>query len=122
MRRKAKADGGLTAAGLEYLATQRDIWAERRNSGMKLIPKDKGPGYYSIWLGEPGTPDICGLLRHPTGRRSLFFGIETKTPRGKLRVAQKEWHAKAELWGVPVCTARSLRDIIDFVAYLRGMQ
>lgn len=117
MRSRRKVDDGLTEKTLMYLATQKDIWAERRNSGSKLIPK-KGGGFYKIWLGEPGTPDICG--RMVTNSWPLPFGIETKAPTGKLRAAQKRWHDRAFKSGMPVLVARSLQDVVDFVAWLRG--
>lgn len=119
MKRRAKADGGLTSAVLEYLATQDDVWAERRNSGSVMWPSPRGK-LYNIWLGEPGTPDICALLFKPRAR-ALYFGIETKALKGKARVTQLEWRELAKRWGVPVLETRSLHDVVDFVAYLRGV-
>ena len=129
---RRKADDGLTDKTLTYLATQHDVWAERRNSGSKLIPK-KGGGFYRIHLGEPGTPDVCGLIRVP--QRSvetqyesfritmpaalIYFGIETKCKGGKLNPAQRRFHEKAAKWGMPVCTVETLDDVKLFLEGLR---
>lgn len=123
---RRKADDGLTEKTLAYLATQHDVWAERRNSGSKLIPK-KGGGFYSIFLGAPGTPDVCLLLRRV--RRdsagglidvTLFYaGIETKCKGGKLNPNQRKFHEKAAKWGMPICTVETLDDVKLFLEGLR---
>lgn len=123
--KRRKVDDGLTEKTLAYLATQQDIWAERRNSGSKLIPK-KGGGFYKIWLGEPGTPDVCGLLFMRYQRdgiridvRPTYFGIETKCKGGKLNPTQRRFHEKAAKWGMPCVTVESLQDVIQFIEELR---
>ncbi len=119
MRKRAKADGGLTSAALEFLATCPDIWAERRNSG-SILQVTPGGGRYMIYLGEDGTPDICGTVyKQPF---PIYFGIETKARKGKMRKSQLLWKANAKRWGIPYCEARSLSDVQDFVNYLRGLQ
>lgn len=121
MRKRSKADGGLTAAALEYLATCRSfVKAERRNAGELLVPK-KGGGFYKVFLGEEGTPDITGYV-FGNHRMAVPFGIETKARRGKLRQAQIEWKEWANACGVPYCEARSISDVRDFVNYLKGIQ
>lgn len=123
MRRKA--DDGLTGKALAYLKLVPDIWADRRNSGSIIQVTPKG-GRYSIYLGEPGTPDITGYLAAPPKVRvvttAIPFGIETKSLTGKLREAQLRWRDRATYFGVPWCEARTLQDVKDFVAYLRGLQ
>lgn len=114
--KRAKADGGLVEKTLAYLATCSDVWAERRNSGSKIV--SDGEKHWRIWLGEPGTPDICGQLR--TGCWPIYFGIECKAPKGAVRVSQQRFHAKAGVWGMPILVARNLTDVQDFVAWLRG--
>ena len=130
---RRKADDGLTDKTLTYLATQHDVWAERRNSGhvVQLAP---GGGRYKIWLGEPGTPDVCGLLmskkRFVEGVANpqhmgliscqlIYFGIETKCKGGKLNPAQRKFHEKAAKWGMPVCTVETLDDVKLFLEGLR---
>lgn len=114
---RRKADEGLTEKTLMYLATQHDVWAERRNSGSKLVPK-KGGGFYKIELGEPGTPDVCGLLR-VAFESPIYFGIETKCKGGKLNANQIRFHEKAAKWGIPICTAETLQDVKRFLEGLR---
>lgn len=124
---RRKVDDGLTEKTLMYLATQHDVWAERRNSGSKLVPK-KGGGFYSIHLGEPGTPDVCGLIQkggrcslppHALLEMPIYFGIETKCKGGKLNANQRRFHEKAAKWGMPICTAESLEDVKRFLEGLR---
>lgn len=127
---RRKADDGLTEKTLAYLATQHDVWAERRNSGSKLIPKEGG-GFYRIHLGEPGTPDICLLIRLPRQHYSMlkgeyetthvlvYAGIETKCKGGKLNPAQRKFHEKAAKWGMPCCTVETLEDVKLFLEGLR---
>lgn len=123
-KQRRKADDGLTEKTLTYLATQKDVWAERRNSGSKLIPK-KGGGFYRIWLGEPGTPDVCGQIqtysdRPDRGYKALiYFGIETKCKGGKLNPTQRRFHEKAAKWGMPCVTVETLDDVISFIEGLR---
>ena len=104
------ADGGLTTKALQYLASCKDIWAERRNSGK--VGK--------VFLGEPGTPDITGYIKR-AGRFALPFGIETKAEAGKLNDNQIKWHAKASNFGFPVFTCRTLSEVIQAIQELRMM-
>jgi hypothetical protein len=113
---RAKPDGGLTKPVLEYLATQRDVWAERRNSGGQLV-KNKDGSYRSILLGEPGTPDITGYLR--TVACAVPFAIELKSTTGKLNDHQIAWHGKAHDFGLPVATCRSIGEAKAFIERLR---
>lgn len=133
--RRSKPDAGLTPAVLDYLATQRDVWAERRNSGGQLV-KNRDGSYRSIALGEPGTPDVTGYLRHDRSlleqtivnsepmlgawpSYALPFAIELKSKTGRLNPKQQAWHAKAERFGVAVCVARSIGDVKAFLGRLR---
>jgi hypothetical protein len=129
-KKPRKIDDGLTEKTLEYLATQKDVWAERRNSGSMMVPK-KGQGFYKIWLGEPGTPDVCLLIRvartrlngitssWETRHETIYAGIETKCLGGKLNENQQRFHAKAAKWGMPICVAESLHDVQEFINNLR---
>lgn len=121
---RRKADDGLTEKVLAYLATQHDVWAERRNSG-HIIQMTPGGGRYKIWMGEPGTPDVCGLIQtrieamDGTYSTLTYFGIETKCRGGKLNPAQRRFHEKAAKWGMPVCTVETLEDVKLFLEGLR---
>ena len=65
-------------------------------------------------LAPPGTPDIIGWIR--TGpNRGKMLGIEVKTPKGKARPAQLEWHANAMADGVVCGFARSVDEAIAIV-------
>lgn len=109
-----RADDGLTTKALEYIAHCPDIWAERRNSGS--VPTRGG----YVTLSEAGTPDICGVIKR-AGRYGLYFGIETKAPKGKLNEEQVKWHAKANNWGFPVFTCKNMSEVIAAIRALREM-
>ena len=110
----SRADGGLTTKALQYLASCKDIWAERCNSGK--VPTKGG----WVELGEPGTPDIRGYIKR-AGRFALPFGIETKTPATELNDNQIKWHARASDFGFPVFTCRTLSEVIQAIQELRMM-
>lgn len=86
---------------------------------------ERGPGaFYAGWrsilyrnrltfgLGE-GSPDLVG---HKLGG---FFGIELKSERGRMRPAQIKWHLIERAKGVPLITARTVGDCVDFVKGLK---
>lgn len=118
-RVRKKQDDGMVEKTLAYLATQKDVWAERRNSGAQLVRNRDGSSR-RIMLGEPGTPDVTGYLFR-SGKPPLPFGIECKSAKGKLNPDQKTWHAKANAFGIPTCVARELRQAVGFIDMLRGM-
>lgn len=111
-KKRRKADDGMVGKTLEYLATQQDVYAERRNSGSVKI------GTCLIKLGEAGTLDVSGyLMRAPF---AVPFEIEAKSSKGELRKSQKKRMAMLDRLGVPYCTAKSLADVVQFLARLRG--
>jgi hypothetical protein len=118
-RERARADGGLVPAILNFCATQQDIWAWRANSGTLPIANRDGTTRY-FQSGEPGTPDILGVLRART--RTIFFGIEAKRLGigKKRRDTQLIWHTKASLFGVPVLTVDSISEVDRFFRSLRA--
>lgn len=80
------------------------------NAGTILLPGRCFRG------NPPGTPDVVGVLpiRVWGRRRPLFFGVETKRPKGgQLEQSQIEWRDKMReagvLWGV----ARSAQEAVD---------
>ena len=103
----AISEADLLRAALSWLNAHPCIWAERRNSGMRG----------RVRMGAPGTPDITGyvMARAAKTRHAVPFGIECKAAKGRREVSQKAWHARAGVWGVPVCYARSLGDVRAFV-------
>lgn len=118
-RVKKKQDDGMVEKTLTYLATQRDVWAERRNSGEQIVTNRDGT-QRRIKLSEPGTPDVTGYLFR-AGKPAIPFGIEGKAARGVLNPDQKRWHARANAFGVPTCVARELRQVVGFLDMLRGL-
>lgn len=59
-------------------------------------------------LGE-GSPDLVGH------KRGKFFGIELKSKTGRMRASQTKWHRIERAKGVPLITARTVGDCVDFV-------
>jgi len=73
-----------------------------------LFTKGRTGKTHGIKVGEAGWPDIEGITQ--TGR---YFGIEVKTPKGKLTPIQQEIGQRIiksnGIWFV----ARSLDDVIE---------
>lgn len=119
-RATPKGETLLTKAVLDYLNSQRDVWAERRNSGSRPL-QAKGVERY-VKLGVAGTPDITGYVRRgqcSQSFRALPFGIEVKRPGQKLNANQKAWHAKAGEFGIPVAVCTSISEARAFIERLR---
>lgn len=112
-KKRKKQDGGMVAKTLEFLATQQDIYAERRNSGSIKV------GERLIKLGEAGTFDITGymLLR---GQYAIPFEIECKSSTGELRKSQRKRIEMLNKLNVPYAMVRTLSDVLMFVDGLRG--
>jgi hypothetical protein len=117
---RARADGGLVPHILRFCATQRDVWAWRANSGVLPLANADGSTRY-VQGGEPGTPDVLGVLLTRAGR-SIFFGVEAKRQGigKKRRDSQIAWHAKALTFGVPVITVDSISEVDRFFRRLRA--
>lgn len=58
-----------------------------------------------------GSPDLLGILR--TGTPGRLFGLETKTPVGRLSENQKRWHRVARAAGAFVAVARSEAEALE---------
>jgi len=80
--------------------TQAGFWVERCNSGK--VPTRNG--FFSGM--SAGTPDT--LILAP-----IYGWLETKTPTGKLRPAQVEWHRKAARHGIRVGVVTSVREAVE---------
>jgi len=102
----ATKESGIVRAILEYL-TLRGYVCKRNNSGM-MFTKGQTGKTRGIKIGDAGWADIEGIT--PNGR---YFGIEVKTPKGKLTPIQEEVGTKIirsnGIWFV----ARSVQDVID---------
>ena len=90
----------VQSACLEYLAV-RGIFAWRNNSGAI-----KGPSGHLVRFGQPGSPDILGIIKG----RALC--IECKASDGRLRPDQRLWLEQAREAGAIVIVARSVEDVI----------
>ena len=62
-----------------------------------------------------GVPDITILF---PSAKALF--VELKAPKGTLQPSQKEWRDKLQAYGFAWGEARSLDDLIELVAKVRG--
>lgn len=78
----------------------------RSNTGGAMLA-GKGGRPRPVRFGEPGAPDIMGIL-HPSGR---FIGIEVKRPGGKLTAHQQLWHEAARAAGALMIVASSVEDL-----------
>jgi len=95
----------------------KGAWAWRANSGALVIGTGKARRF--VKQGEPGTPDILGVLTqehclvHP--RVGVLFGLEVKTAKGKQSESQRAWQVKAEKHGVLYAVVRSVSDALGAV-------
>jgi hypothetical protein len=69
-------------------------------------PSENYRAHGRAFIGEPGMPDITGML--PGGR---FLGIEVKTATGKQSDNQKAFQARCDKEGGLYILARSLDDV-----------
>lgn len=109
--RRAKPDGGLAQAVIEYL-TVHGIRAYRMNSGSIRIPADdvKGTKERLFKATFKGCPDVMALI--PS------YGtvwIEAKGPRGNLRPDQVEFRNACLAAGVPHVVCRTLDDLDPYL-------
>lgn len=111
-KKRRKADDGMVAKTLQYLATQEGFVAERRNSGSIKV------GERLIKLGEAGTFDVTGYYTPPRGF-AVPFEIEAKSSTGKPRPSQRKRGEKLTTARVPHCYVRTLVDVQEFVRWLR---
>lgn len=81
--------------------TTAGFHVERVNSGK--VPTRNG--YFTG--ASAGTPDTVVV--------SPYGWLETKTPEGKLRPKQREWHEKARRDGVRVAVVLTVRDALAVV-------
>lgn len=113
-KKRRKADAGMVGKTLEYLATQPDFIAERRNSGSIKV------GEHLIKLGEAGTFDVTGYYTPAVGV-AVPFEIEAKSSTGKPRASQVKRSVLLTKARVPHVFVRSLDDVQRFVAEMRTM-
>jgi hypothetical protein len=60
-----------------------------------------------------GFPDLCGITAS-----GLFWAVELKTDKGKLRDAQALWLAKLERSGALVRVVRNIGEMAALISYL----
>jgi len=94
-------ESDLVKSCLEWLAYKK-IWAWRNNSG--AFKTERG-GFYR--MGLLGSADIFAILP-PNG---TFVGIECKTGKNKLSLAQFEFGEKLMKAGGRYLVIRSLEDL-----------
>lgn len=75
----------------------------------------KVDGRWVNFTAIKGFPDLLCFLAEP--RRT--FGIEVKTPRGRLSEDQRRCHALLESHGVPCFVAKSVEDAVQALDAVR---
>ena len=98
------SESDLVRATLDALA-KLGFWAWRTNSGVAV-----GASGARVKLAPPGTPDILGVTSD--GR---LFGLEAKTPTGRVSKTQIAWAARAERHNVHVAVFRSVGEAVALV-------
>jgi hypothetical protein len=94
---------------LEVLQAE-GVWCWRVNCGD--VPAPGGGVFHGA---PPGTPDILGVFPDSGSLRGRLFGIEVKTPIGKLNPAQRAWRDRAAKAGVFFGVARSWREALELM-------
>lgn len=92
-------EGPIQKAILDYL-TLKKYFHWRNNSGAMKTERS------FVRFGTPGSPDIFLL------RNGFLWGIEVKSPTGKLSPLQKDFRERMIEAGGTYVTARSLDDVI----------
>jgi hypothetical protein len=105
----------LQRAVEQYLGTRRDLWFTRVNPGDRMIVV--GSQKRRIRGAPAGTADILGCA---SGGR--FFGIELKSPSGRLTDSQLRWRAQIEAIGGAVVTARAVAEVRAFIDTIVGKE
>jgi len=113
-KKRRKADAGMVGKTLEFLATQPDFIAERRNSGSIKV------GERLIKLGEAGTFDVTGYFT-PARGVAVPFELEAKSSTGNPRKSQLRRSEMLTKARVPHAFVRSLADVQKFVTEMRAM-
>lgn len=107
-----RAEGGLQRTILDFLAVHR-IWHMRMNTGA-VTAIYKGKRRF-IRFSKPGCPDIFAL------HRGLLYGIEVKSPEGKMSLAQIQFAEEFEKAGGIYILSKSLEDVMKHIdPYGRG--
>ena len=99
-----KPERETTPEIIKWLQSQGCI-AWRQNSGSVRV------GSRTINMGGKGQPDIMGIL--PGGR---FLAIENKSNGSAVAPEQVSWMEKARAQGAYCFIARSLEDVVDYIA------
>jgi Holliday junction resolvase len=83
----------------EFLAWRNFVGGVKTNRGSAANP------------GMRGSPDILAV------KDGLFYGIEVKTPEGKVSKHQAEWHEKARQFGAIILVVTSRQQLADDIAF-----
>jgi len=94
--KRAPADGGLVKHALAYLATQQDVWAERRNAGSRLIRRSSD-GVYRIHLGADSFVIVQPDFNVLSFRSNLVLRWEWNPGSTLFLVWQQNRHAEEVL-------------------------
>lgn len=111
---KAPKEGDIVKQCLDYLRVARGFFVWRNNTGGAHLK-----GGHFVRFNSPGAPDLMALLpasadgRHSAGR---LAGVEVKSPRGRLRPAQRAWLEAAGRQGCLAICVRSLDQLRDALA------
>jgi hypothetical protein len=108
-RRGPGPEAQIQHAIMEYLTAKR-IFFWRNNSGVMragATAHDKGR---FVRFGAVGSPDIIAL------HGGRLYGIEVKSPTGRLSEAQKSFGAKIEANGGTYVVARSVDDVMRVIS------
>jgi hypothetical protein len=102
-----KHESGIQLACMNLLSfyeAQNKLFWWRNNSFAGYIQRANGSKGY-IQNNKPGLPDLCVIYK------GQFYGLEVKTPTGKMSPNQKEAEARITAAGGQYRVVRDVSDI-----------
>jgi len=112
-KRTGVKEQDIVRAILQALTTQLGVFCWRNQSGVIPIQGKEKTRY--IHASAKGSPDILGIL--PYGK---CFGLEVKTPRGKVSAAQDAFGTRMVKLGAHYDIVRSVGEAVDAVRLWRN--
>lgn len=102
--KKSNGEHEIQTAIIQYL-TAKKIFMWRNNTGVAIHTGATGKQYRTSY-GQVGSADIIAI------RGGICYGIEVKSPTGKLSEAQEAWGNRLARAGGIYVIARSVDDVM----------
>lgn len=87
------------------------VMAWKNNTGFHIVPETDTTDKRAVRYGDPGSPDILGILRSQEGR---ILCIETKVGHNRLSTDQADWLQRAWDSGAAVAVIFSTEEMVSY--------